>query len=73
MHELHVWLQHTVQLPATMGKSLLTCTPADILVFMEQYWSKQHARTTLAHGSCVVNPAGVNQCLSNLSTSFKRV
>ena len=70
MQELHVWLQ---QLPASMDKSLLTCSPADILVFMEQFWTKQHAGSTLADGSCIASPAGVNQCLSNLSTGFKLV
>ena len=34
MQEVHTWLQ---QLPADLGKTLLTCTPADVLGFMESH------------------------------------
>ncbi len=70
MQELHLWL---LQLPAELGKTLSICTPADILVFMESHWVQQHAGTTMSDGSCIASPAGVNQCLSNLSTGFQLV
>ena len=70
MQELHTWLQ---QLPASLGKSLMTCSPADVLVFMESHWVNQHTGTDMADGSCIASPAGVNQCLSNLSTGFQLI
>ena len=57
MQELHTWLQ---QLPADLGKTLLTCNPADILVFMESHWIQQHAGTDMHDGTCIASPAGVN-------------
>ncbi len=70
MQELGTWLK---QLPADWGKSLLTCTPADLVVCLESHWLSQHASTTLPNGSIIASPSGVSQCLSNCSTGFKLI
>ena len=70
MQELDQWLQ---QLPALWNKTLLTCTPGDLVVYMEYHWLAQHAGTTLADGSTIASPSGVSQCFSNLSTGFKQI
>ena len=35
------------QVPAAMEKHLATCTPADLLVYMESHWLPNHAGTML--------------------------
>ena len=67
MQELDSWLEH---LPAAMGKNLATCTPADLLVYMESHWLPNHAGTVLPDGSMIASPSGVSGCLSHLSTGF---
>jgi len=68
MQELDTWLQ---QLPAAWGKTLMTCTPADLVVYLESHWLSQHAGTTLPNGCTIASPSGVNQCLSSCSTGFE--
>jgi hypothetical protein len=57
MQELDSWLEH---LPAAtiMEKSLATCTPADLLVYMESHWLPNHAGTMLPDGSMIASPSG---------------
>ena len=70
MQELSQWLS---QLPTQWEKSLLTCTPADLIAFLEDHWLNAHAGTTLPDGSLISSPSGVNQCLSSLSTGFNLI
>ena len=70
MQELDSWLQ---QLPASWSKNLMTCTPADIVVYMESHWLSQHAGSTLPNGAVIASPSGVSQCLSNCSTGFRQI
>ena len=70
MQELSQWLS---QLPTQREKSLLTCTPADLIAFLEDHWINAHAGTTLPDGSLISSPSGVNQCLSSLSTGFNLI
>lgn len=65
MQELAAWLS---QLPTVMGKSLATCSPADLLVLMEGHWLSHHGGTELPDGYVIASPSGVNSCLSHLST-----
>ena len=65
MQELNEWLS---QLPTQWEKSLMTCTPADLIVFLQDHWLEAHAGTTLPDGSFISSPSGVNQCLSSMST-----
>ena len=58
MQELDSWLQ---ALPAAWGGNLLTCTPADLVVYFESHWLAQHAGTTLPDGSVIASPSGVSQ------------
>lgn len=67
MQELDAWLS---TLPALWGKTLLNCTPTDILAFLERSWLHKHAGTVLPDGSKVASPSGVNLCLSSMSTGF---
>ena len=67
MLELDQWLSC---LPSSWGKSLLTCTPTDVIIFMERSWLAKHGGTVLPDGSIVASPSGVNSCLSSLSTGF---
>ena len=67
MQELDSWLG---LLPAAMEKNLATCTPADLLVYMESHWLPNHAGTLLPDGSMIASPSGVSGCVSNLSTGF---
>ena len=68
MQELHSWLS---RLPASMDKTVMTCTPADLLVFMESHWLAHHAGTELPDGRFVPSPSGVNSCLSHLSAGLE--
>lgn len=70
MQELHTWLSH---LPAAWGKSLLNCTPADVIAFLEDSWLVKHAGTTLDDGSLVCSPSGVNTCCASLSRGFEQL
>ena len=70
MQELDSWLQ---QLPAQWKKTLLSCTPADIVVYLESHWLAQHAGTILPDGEMIASPKGVSQCLSSCSTGFKLI
>ncbi|KAL0021659.1 hypothetical protein WJX77_007737 [Trebouxia sp. C0004] len=70
MQELDAWLQ---RMPSSWNRSLQTCSPADILAFMEEHWLKQHHGSTMSDGSSIASPSGVNQCLSNLSTGFTQL
>ena len=65
MQELDSWLEH---LPAAMD--LATCTPADLLVYMQSHWLPNHAGAVLPDGSMIASPSGVSGCLSHLSTGF---
>ena len=56
MQELDGWLQ---ALPAAWGINLLTCTPADLVVYLESHWLAQHAGTTLPDGNIIASPSGV--------------
>ena len=67
MQELDAWLS---VLPALWGKTSMSCTPPDILAFLESSWLSKHAGTMLPVGSKVASPSGVNLCLSSLSTGF---
>ena len=49
----------------------MTCTPADLVVYLEHHWLAQHAGTVLPDGSLIASPKGVSQCLSSCSTGFK--
>ena len=42
--QLGQWLQ---KWPSDWSKTLLTCTPADVLMHMDSHWLAQHAGTTL--------------------------
>ena len=53
-----------------MEKDLATCTPADLLVYMESHWLPNHAGTMLPDGSMIASPSGVSGCLSHVSTGF---
>ena len=70
MQELNEWLS---QLPTQWEKSLMTCTPADLIVFLQDHWLEAHAGTTLPDGSFTSSPSGVNQCLSSMSTGFSLI
>ena len=67
MQELNLWLS---QLPAMWHKTLMSCTPADIIAFMENSWLLAHAGTRLENGSLICSPSGVNQCFSSMSKGF---
>ena len=67
MQELNEWLS---QLPTQWKKSLMTCTPADLIAFLQDHWLEAHAGTSLPNGSLISSPSGVNQCLSSMSTGF---
>ena len=67
MQEFSQWLS---QLPALWEKSLMNCTPADVVAFLESYWLEAHAGTMMPNSSCISSPSGLNQCLSSLSTGF---
>ena len=47
-----------------------SCSPADLIVFMESHWLARHAGTLLPDGSMIASPSGVNGSLSSLSTGF---
>ena len=70
MQELSQWLS---QLPRQWEKSLMTCTPADLIAFMQDHWLEAHAGTTLPDGSLISSPSGVNRCLSSMSTGFNLI
>ena len=70
LQELSQWLS---QLPQEWDKSLMTCTPADLIAFVESHWLAAHAGTTLLDGSLISSPSGVNQCFSHLSTGFNQI
>ena len=70
LQELSQWLS---RLPPGWGKTLVTCTPADLIAFVESHWLAAHAGTTVADGSIISSPSGVNQCLSRLSTGFNLI
>ena len=67
MQELSAWLS---VLPSSWDKTLMTCTPADVLAFMQSHWLLQHQGSYLPDGSSFASPSGVNQCFSSLSTGF---
>ena len=67
MSELHQWL---CCLPPLWGKNLLTCTPTDVISFMERSWLAKHGGTVLFDCNTVASPSGVKVCLSSLSTGF---
>ena len=67
MQEFSQWLS---QLPAQWDRSLMNCTPADVVAFLESYWLGAHAGTMMPDGSCISSPSGLNQCLSSMSTGF---
>ena len=67
LQELNEWLS---QLPTQWERSLMTCTPADLIAFLQDHWLEAHAGTTLPDGSLISSPSGVNQCLSSMSTGF---
>jgi len=67
MQELDQWL---CSLPALWRKTLLTCSPTDVISFMERSWLAKHGGTVLPDGTTVASPSGVNVCLSSLSTGF---
>jgi len=70
MQKLSQWLS---QLPTQWEKSLMTCTPADLIAFLQDHWLEAHAGTTLPDGSLISSPSGVNQCLSSMSTGFSLI
>ncbi len=70
MKELNEWLS---QLPTQWEKSLMTCTPADLIACLQDHWLEAHAGTTLPDGSLISSPSGVNQCLSSMSTGFSLI
>ncbi|DBA87894.1 TPA: hypothetical protein ACH3X1_004883 [Trebouxia sp. C0004] len=45
MQELSQWLS---QLPTQWEKSVMTCTPADLIAFLQDHWLEAHAGTTPA-------------------------
>ena len=57
MQELDSWLSI---LAAIWGLTLQSCTPTDILAFLELSWLHKHAGTYLPDGSHVAFPSGVN-------------
>lgn len=58
-------------MPAEMAMGIhLSCTLADSLVCIKDYWLPNHAATLLPNGSMMASPSGVNVCLSNLSTGL---
>jgi len=61
------------QLPTQWDKSLMTCTPVDLIAFLQEHWLEAHAGTTLPDGSLISTPRGVNQCLSSMSTGFSLI
>ena len=65
MHELSQWLS---QLSTQWEKSLMTCTPAALIAFLQDHWLEAHAGTTLPDDSLISSSSGVNQCLSIMST-----
>ena len=70
MQELTEWLS---QLPTQWKKSLMTCTPADLIAFLQDHWLEAHAGTSLPNVSLISSPSGVNQCLSSMSTGFSLI
>ena len=70
MQELNEWLS---QLPTQWEQSVMTCTPADLIAFLQDHWLKAPAGTTLPNGSLISSPSGVNQCLSSMSTGFSLI
>jgi len=55
MQELSQWLS---QLPTQWEKSLMTCTPADLIAFLQDHWLEALAGTTLPDGSLIDHPVG---------------
>ena len=47
---------------AAMEKNLATCTPTDLLVYMESHCLPNHACTMLPDGSIIASPSGANGC-----------
>ena len=70
MHELSQWLS---QLSTQWEKSLMTCTPAALIAFLQDHWLEAHAGTTLPDDSLISSSSGVNQCLSSMSTRFSLI
>ena len=70
MQKLNQWLS---QLPTQWEKSLVTCTPADLIAFLQNHWLEAHVLTNLPDGRLISSPSGVNQCLSSMSTGFSLI
>lgn len=63
---------HLATLPASWGRTLATCTPPDLLVYLEQHWVPTHGGTVLGdQPHLVAAPNSVNTILSHLSTGFQ--
>ena len=68
MQELNGWL---AMLPVSIGRTLLTCTPADVLVFTDSYfigWLPMLAQS--CRWLMIASPSGLSSCLAHLSTGF---
>ena len=54
--------QRLCSLPALWGKTLLTCSPTDVISFMERSWLAKHGGTVLPDGTTVASPS-VRKCV----------
>ena len=66
MYELNAWLG---TLPADWSKTLLNCSPTDLLAFLETHWLPVHGVLSCQMAP-KLPPSGVNLCLSSLTTGF---
>ena len=70
MQELAVFL---ASLPKEWGKTMGSCTPRDVLVFMITHCIPQHAGSVLESGLHVMAPSSLANAISGLSTGFKEM
>lgn len=53
------------------GVDLLTCTPEDIIVFLESYWLRRHGSLLLSDGNLHAAPSTLSATISHLSGVLK--
>lgn len=58
-------------LPASWGRTIYSCSPLDVLAFVELSWVHQHQGSWLLSGARVASPSGYSGMLSHLSTMFR--
>ena len=55
------------------NRTLLDCTPEDLLVFMQMIYIPRHAGSVLPNGSCIAAPSSVANAVSHLRMIFKEL